>query len=192
MRKNKQTKSFMRQMALITMTLLFIGGYASAQAQSQDVTPATSKGPSGKPLPRFVSLKADRVNVRKGPSTEHGVNWIYRRIGLPVEIIQEFEHWRQIRDAEGAEGWVFYRLLSARRTALISPWSESNDSQAPNGPIPIFANASSSATIVARVESGVLANVQKCDGKWCEISFDSFRGWVEQIKLWGVYRGEKF
>ena len=74
---------------------------------------------SGLPVPRFVSLKSDRVNVRGGPSKDHEVVWVYARAGLPVEITAEFENWRRIRDWEGAEGWVYHSLLSGRRSAFV-------------------------------------------------------------------------
>ena len=72
-------------------------------------------------MPRFVSLKSDRVNVRAGPNKDQDVAWVYTRAGMPVEITAEFENWRRIRDWEGAEGWVYHSLLSGRRTAVVVP-----------------------------------------------------------------------
>ena len=74
---------------------------------------------SGLPVPRFVSLKADRVNVRGGPDKDHDVSWVYTRVGWPVEIIAEFENWRRIRDSDGSEGWVYHSMLSGKRTAVV-------------------------------------------------------------------------
>jgi SH3-like domain-containing protein len=74
---------------------------------------------SGLPVPRFVSLKADRVTVRGGPDKDHDVSWIYTRVGWPVEITAEFENWRRIRDADGSEGWVYHSLLSGKRTGAV-------------------------------------------------------------------------
>ena len=82
---------------------------------------------SGLPVPRFVSLKSDKVNVRAGPTKDHDVAWVYNRAALPVEITAEFENWRRIRDWEGAEGWVYHSLLSGKRTALVSPQSKGKD-----------------------------------------------------------------
>src|SRR5947209_2486351 len=76
---------------------------------------------TGLPIPRYVSLKSDRVNLREGPSKDHRTSWVFQRAGLPVEITAEFEIWRKIRDSEGAEGWVLHSLLSGRRTALVLP-----------------------------------------------------------------------
>ena len=81
-----------------------------------------SAGPkSGLPVPRFVSLKPDRVNVRGGPTRDHEVTFVYTRSGLPVEITAESDNWRRIRDWEGSEGWVYHSLLSGRRTAVATP-----------------------------------------------------------------------
>ena len=72
---------------------------------------------SGLPVPRYVSLKSDHVNVRAGPTKDNDVAWVYTRSGLPVEITAEFENWRRVRDSEGSEGWVYHSLLSALRSS---------------------------------------------------------------------------
>jgi SH3-like domain-containing protein len=148
---------------------------------------STVPGATGLPLPRFVSLKSDEVNLRRGPARDHEVAWIFKRAGLPVEITAEWEQWRRIRDADGTEGWVYHSMLSGRRTATVAPWSP-----AKAGPLPLHRSADASATVVARLEPGVQASVSKCTGSWCRIRGDGFDGWMEQDRLWGVYPGEKF
>lgn len=143
------------------------------------------KNGTGLPVPRFVSLKSDQVNVRKGPSPDNGVNWVFHRAGLPVEITAEFEHWRRVRDSQGAEGWVFHSLLSGRRTALVQPWSKERQ------PVALYEGRSESGQVVAKLEPDVLASVLSCDGQWCHLSVDDYSGWMPQDRLWGVYRGEK-
>ena len=81
------------------------------------------------PLPRFASLKTDRVNLREGPSKDHATKWVYQRAGLPVEITAEFEIWRRFRDSQGTEGWVLHSLLSGRRTALVTPSKKNENSK---------------------------------------------------------------
>jgi SH3-like domain-containing protein len=93
-----------------------LSGPGVAHAQS------AGKGPSGLPLPRFVSLKATRVNLRIGPGRDYAVAWLYTRPGVPMEVIQEYDNWRRVRDAEGTEGWVYQSLLSGDRTATVAPW----------------------------------------------------------------------
>jgi SH3-like domain-containing protein len=138
---------------------------------------------SGLPLPRFVSLKPDRVNVRGGPTRDHEVAFVFTRAGMPVEIIAESDNWRRIRDWEGAEGWVYHAMLSGRRTAVVSP----KDKKAL---VPLRAGAEADAEVVARVQAGVLASVKRCTGTWCRIAGTGFDGWVVQEQLWGVYPNE--
>ncbi|MBN9246155.1 MAG: hypothetical protein J0I81_01640 [Hyphomicrobium sp.] len=145
---------------------------------------------SGLPVPRFVSLKSDRVNLRNGPGTDYPTSWVYRRAGLPVEVIKEFEAWRQVRDAEGATGWVLQSLLSGRRTGLVLPWERKTGMAPPL--VPIMASDSQHTNVVANVEAGVIADLHVCDGRWCRVTVDQYSGYIEQKKLWGVYEGETF
>ncbi len=143
---------------------------------------------SGLPVPRFVSLKSDRVNMRNGPGTDYPTGWVYRRAGLPLEVVKEFEGWRQVRDADGAQGWVLQSFLSGRRTALILPWERKAATAAPI--VAIFSRDSSSSGVVANVEAGVIANLHSCDGLWCRVTVEQYNGFVEQKKLWGAYPSE--
>jgi len=148
-------------------------------------TLADPVGPVTKlPLPRFASLKTDRVNLREGPSKEHATKWVYERAGLPVEITAEFEIWRKVRDSEGVEGWVLHSLLSGRRTALVTPNKKGENSK-------LYARAAASADLAATLQSGVIVNIRNCDGAWCLVDGDGFKGYIEQVKLWGVYPDEK-
>jgi len=164
------------------LALAMVLGHGAAMAQSPEATGRVS----GLPVPRFVSLKADKVNVRSGPTKDHQVAWVFTRAGLPVEITAEFETWRRIRDSEGAEGWVYHSMLSGRRTALVGPWLKKD------GPVALYSGRSGEAAVKARIEPGVLGSVKDCDGSWCRFFGDGFDGFVEQVKLWGVYPNEKF
>jgi SH3-like domain-containing protein len=146
-------------------------------------------GGSGLAVPRFVSLKSSRVNMRKGPGTDYPTVWVYRRAGMPLEVIKEFEGWRQVRDADGATGWVLRSFLSGRRTALVLPWEIKKGTKAPQ--VALRTNDHENARPVAMVEAGVIANLSSCDGQWCHVSIDDFRGYIEQKKLWGVYENER-
>ena len=138
---------------------------------------------SGLPIPRFVSLKSDRVNVRIGPKRVYDIAWTFVMAGLPVEIIEEFENWRRIRDWEGKEGWIFHSLLSGRRTALVKPWEETTT-------VPLRTNPDSTSNIIAELEPFVLAKISECKLNWCEVSGNDWEGWVEQSQLFGVYVDE--
>ncbi len=164
--------------------ILFHGVPESAFAQS-------SSGQSGLPLPRFASLKSGKVNVRVGPGTDFKINWLYQRQGLPMEIIQEFDNWRKVRDPEGNEGWVLHSLLSGRRTVVVRPWEPNKK----HGLADLKRKADNSAGVTARLEPGVVANVLSCSEDWCRLSvkddaIGEIDGYVEKNALWGVYPDE--
>jgi len=154
----------------------------SAAAPAQTVT----LGPSGLPLPRFVSLKSGRVNSRVGPGANYSVDWMYMKAGLPMEIIQEFDTWRRVRDADGSEGWINQSLLSGRRTAIVAPWQRGK-----GGRINLLDDPDKDASVVAIVEPGVMGSIKSCDGQWCEMTFDGHTGWLPQSVVWGAYPGER-
>ncbi|RWB75570.1 SH3 domain-containing protein [Mesorhizobium sp.] len=155
----------------------------SAAAPAQTVT----LGPSGLPLPRFVSLKSGRVNSRVGPGANYSVDWMYMKAGLPMEVIQEFDTWRRVRDADGSEGWINQSLLSGRRTAIVAPWQRSKG----GGRINLLDRADKDAGVIAILEPGVMGSIKKCDGQWCEMTFEGHTGWIAQSQVWGAYPGEK-
>lgn len=160
---------------------------ASAQSPGDAVR---AKGGTGLALPRFASLKVDRVNLRQGPGTEYPTAWVYQRAGWPVEILREFEGWRQVRDSDDTVGWVQGAMLSGRRTVLVRGGAQ-NAPDASNA-IPLRADASERSSPVAYVEPGIVGGVLACDGRWCRMSVGEVRGWIEQSRLWGVYPGEAF
>jgi SH3-like domain-containing protein len=170
-----------RLIGIAAVAVLFLAAAGQGWAADDDEKPSKP----GLPVPRFVSLKSDKVNVRRGPSTDQAIIWVFSRAGLPVEIIAESENWRRVRDSEGADGWVFHSMLSARRTALIAPWTKGAES------VPLYDSKSTSARAVAALQAGVLGNVLSCDGEWCNVSVENYSGYVQQDKLWGVYRGEE-
>ena len=140
---------------------------------------------SGLPVPRFVSLKTDKVVVRGGPNKNHDVKWLYQRAGLPVEVTAEFETWRRIRDSDGTEGWVYHSLLSGRRTGVVT--AKSMDET-----VPVYDSADLKGRVVAQLQPGVQGAVKRCNVGWCRISGQGFEGWIQQDRLWGVYPDEKF
>jgi SH3-like domain-containing protein len=139
---------------------------------------------NGLPVPRFVSLKADRVNVRGGPDKDHDVSFIYTRVGWPVEITAEFENWRRIRDSDGTEGWVYHSLLSGKRMAVVQLKSKTDLAS-------LYAKPDDKSGVTAELQVGVLGAIKHCTGTWCEIDGDGFDGWIPQNELWGVYPDEK-
>ena len=142
--------------------------------------PAPRIAPSGLPVPRWVSVRAGRVNVRRGPSMDQDVVWVYVRAGVPVEIIAEFDTWRRVRDASGETGWVKAAMLEGRRNVIVT--GRVNTA--------MLAAAKADADVVAYAAPGLQAQLVGCDGEWCEISARGFDGYVTRDRLWGVYSDE--
>lgn len=192
--KSRTAHSIVAGLRLWIVLLAALAALAGSPAPSAlagaETAPVNAPRGSGQPVPRFVSLKSDRVNLRNGPSTEYPTGWVFRRAGLPLEIIKEFDAWRQVRDAEGTTGWVLQSLLSGRRTGLVLPWEIKKGTVPPQ--VPIHSSDSASSAIVANVEAGVIANLHSCDGAWCRVTIEAYSGYVEQKKLWGVYASEVF
>lgn len=147
---------------------------------------ATEKGPSGLPLPRYVSLKSSRVNMRIGPGRAYRVQWLYVRRGLPMEIFQEYGNWRKVRDPEGNEGWILHSLLSGERTAIVAPWQDRGET------IAMHRQPTAASGLSAHLEPGVVASVKKCEDEWCRLSAGGRDGYVDRKQLWGVYPDEVF
>lgn len=167
--------------ALAAVILLLAG--PPALAQSGEVTGSIGSQ-TRLPVPRFVSLKSERVNARMGPTRDHQVIFIYQRAGLPVEVTAEFENWRRIRDHEGTETWVFHSMLSGRRTGMVMPRGN------PGELAPVMSRPGGDR-VVARLEPKVQGIVRSCNGSWCRFTGEGFDGWIEQNRLWGVYPGER-
>lgn len=151
----------------------------SAATKKNDLSRDQRPGRTGRPLPRFVSLRANKVNLRTGPGARYPIDWVYQRAGLPVEIIDEFDTWRRIRDWQGTIGWVHQSMLQGRRTVMIMDerrlMRRRPDAQAPG---------------VAYLEPGAIAALESCEGLWCEISAGGFRGWLETGSFYGLYASE--
>src|ERR1700710_651983 len=168
----------------IFISAMFAGAFLGASVSTGHSAKDAAVPSSGLPIPRYVSLKSDHVNVRAGPTKDNDVAGVSTRSGLPVEITAEFENWRRVRDSEGAEGWVYHSLLSGRRTAVIT--MKTKDDLAP-----LYDRADQTAAVAARLQAGVVAQVKKCTSGWCRVTGSGFDGWIEQQRLWGVYADEK-
>lgn len=182
-------KSLLSATLGLTMALLLCLPFGSALAQ----TP--KNGASGLPLPRFVSLRSDDIRMRFGPGRRYDVAWVFKQAGLPVEIIQESENWRKVRDSAGVEGWIHKNLISGRRTALVTPWDLGETTQ-------IYRQPDTTSSVKAILKGFVMVELDKCQDSWCQISGSyvadkdgtvqkqSFKGWIAQDSLWGVYPDE--
>ncbi len=144
-------------------------------------TPAvpTANAPDPKQAVHFASLRAEKVNLRSGPSADFPIQWVYQRRGLPVEVVASFDIWRKIRDSEGTEGWVNQQMLNGHRSVLVA----GNIRDLRHDP-------KSDANIVAKLEAGVVAAISKCDPVWCEVKAGGYKGWLMRTEVWGLEPGE--
>lgn len=146
------------------------------QAPSRAMPETRTDTPSGLPVPRFVSLKADETFCRTGPTFSHPVRITYRRRGLPTMVIAETrDHWRKIRDAEGDECWIHRTKLSGAKTVMVV-----------EDGLVLRARPFDGAMQKARLGRGLIARVEKSDGGWVKISAPNVRGWAPQQGFWGV------
>ncbi len=173
-------RSFQATRIFLTVMTLLCGLLATSVASQAQ---GTTTGASGLPVPRFVSLKSDRVNVRIGPSREHDIAWTFVQSGLPVEIVGEFENWRRIRDWEGKQGWVL-------PLAAVQPPYGSRHPMGKSDRTPLRSRSRSDADIVAELDPFVLTTVSECAGGWCRVNGENYDGWLDQTRLFGVYPDE--
>ena len=140
---------------------------------------------SGLPLPRFVTLADVQVNARAGPGFRFPINWVYVRKGLPVEVIDEFGHWRRTRDVDGVEGWIHLSMLSGKRAVIV------NATSADPSPPMLRRGPNSRSAPMAIIQVGAHGRLLECEGDWCRVEFSPYRGWLPRSVLWGVYEHEQ-
>jgi SH3-like domain-containing protein len=133
------------------------------------------------PLPRYVTLKTNEGNARRGPGLTHRIDWVFRRAGMPLRVTAEYENWRRIEDAEGAGGWVHYSLLSGSRSVLVT-----------DAMLDLRATPLPEGAMVLRAEAGVIARLMECQPAWCRLNLGSAKGWAPKSALWGVDPEETF
>jgi SH3-like domain-containing protein len=155
-------------------------GIAGLAAVMAFAAPSPAAEPDGaRALPRFASLRADKVNLRAGPGEQYPIEWVLTRKDMPVEIIAAFEHWRKVRDWEGTLGWVHEKMVWSRRDVVVS-----------GGVRGLHVRPDASSPLVARAEPGVIGKLLECQGAWCRIEAHDYAGWVQRSEVWGVYPAE--
>lgn len=151
--------------ALIFLSVLCIqGGWAA---------------PVALPVPRFVSLRSKEINLHVGPGAHYPTEWTFLRVGLPVEIVAEFDTWRQIRDWQGTQGWVHKSLLSGKRNVVVLKKIRR-----------LFKDPDPTSAVVARLEPGIMGKVLECRNDWCRLDVEGYKGWIKRRFIWGVYPNE--
>ena len=134
-------------------------------------------------VPQFASLASDKVYLREGPSYQHKVLWIYRRKGLPVQVLHKYDIWYRVKDSEGTVGWISNVMISTRRRTVVVTSKHA---------APIRNGADVNAAAIAYAQPGVVARLEACKAHACEVSVDGTEGWIRKQDIWGVGVGEVF
>ena len=168
-----------RIVAIALAGVLAMSHLAAAQEVNQSAN-APASGPilgpeTHLPLPRYVSLKSNEANVRRGPSLSHRIDWVFQRRTMPLQITAEYGHWRRVVDREGQGGWVHYTMLSGARYVIV----EQDGLMLHRRPDPVTLE-------VAQLERGVVARLGECEPEWCRLTAQGYRGWAPKAALWGV------
>lgn len=132
-----------------------------------------------RPPSRFVTVKAEKANVRTGPGKRYPVRWVYMQPGIPVEIVAEYDNWRQIRDWEGQEGWIHAAMLSRKRSIIVTGEKRT-----------LYRRADAASPPVVVLEPGVVADIEDCGEEWCRVEVRNRRGWLRRGEFWGIDPGE--
>lgn len=164
----------MKNKVFIILFLFFFAGTAHADEKLTDANAPQL------PVPRFVTLGADEVNVRSGPGIRYPIKFIFKKDGMPIEIIKEFDVWRQIRSMEGDEGWANKSLLSGKRAVIIKGHIQT-----------LLKKPNENAKPVVKVEPGVIAGLDQCNKEWCYLRIAGYKGWTKRENIWGIYPDEK-
>lgn len=151
---------------------------AAAQDPAR-MSPEALKNMSGLPVPRFASLRAGRANLRVGPGTDYPARATFVRAGVPLEVLKEWNVWRQVRDAEGETGWVDRAMLSTERHFQVTGEVRT-----------LRARPDLAAPPVWRAEPGVVGRIVTCAEAWCRIEVDGRSGWILREQGFGTYSGE--
>tara|TARA_B100000989_G_scaffold267823_1_gene222135 strand:+ start:644 stop:1090 length:447 start_codon:yes stop_codon:yes gene_type:complete len=122
---------------------------------------------------KFLMLKNDKVNVRYGPSFDYPIKYIYKKLNLPLKVIDKKENFRRIIDNKKNSGWIHISQLKQSRS-FITVSSKI-----------LFKKPTKFSKPLAKIETGRLLIVKKCEKNWCLVETKKFKGWVDEENLWG-------
>ena len=165
----REEKKFMRILVRIFYVFCLVSSFSPLAAAADEV------GADSHKVPRFVSIRAKEINLRTGPGERYPIDWVLKDAkGWPLEVTEEFDHWRKVKDWEGTTGWVHEAMLSKKQAVVVE-----KDDVLHRSP-----DAGSSAQ--ARVAQGTHGAVKKCEKSWCEVEFENNKGWLPATAVWGV------
>lgn len=134
------------------------------------------------PIPRFDSLRSDKVYMRAGPGERFPIEWVYERKDLPVRIIDSFEHWYKIEDIDKNQGWVHKRMLSGKKTAMTIKEDKT----------PLYKKADMKSKVLAYFEGQVIVKIIECESNslFCYVKHDELKGYILRSDLFGASSNE--
>ena len=121
----------------------------------------------------FLSLKKNKVNVRYGPGFDFPVKYIYKKKNFPIKQIDTKENFRRIIDIKKNSGWIHISQLKKVNSVIALEDKV------------LFKKSSFFSKPIAKIKKGRLLVIQKCEGEWCRVKTDDFKGWVDRVNLWG-------
>ena len=117
--------------------------------------------------------------MRVGPGNEYPIAWVYQQKGLPLKVIAEYEVWRKVIDHEGITGWMHAKLLTGRRTALVTERVTK-----------VYKSIEDNSKIVGYAERNVLMELQYCKPQHCKVAHPELKGWIKRDAFWGLLENE--
>lgn len=171
----------MRHFFLLALLGILLAGIPAVSATAAEAAPETEAKPKLE-LPRFGALRFAAVNLRTGPGTRYPMTWVYKRAGLPVEVIALFDTWYRIRDYEGTEGWVHKTQVKLQRRGMIIGTKPHDARAAPEATAPV----------TAHLMPLVQFNLVSCSKDWCLAKSDDFKGYLRKDAFFGAYPAEVF
>ncbi len=122
---------------------------------------------------KFLMLKNNKVNVRYGPSFDYPIKYIYKKIKLPVQIIDKKENFRRIIDHKKNSGWIHISQLRKSKSLIVTSQKI------------LFKKPTKYSKPLAKLDVGRLLLIKKCEKKWCNIETEKFSGWIDKTNIWG-------
>ena len=124
----------------------------------------------------FLMLKNKKVNVRYGPSFDYPIKYIYRKIDLPVKVIDKKENFRRIIDHKKNSGWIHISQLRPSRSLITTNLKRF-----------YLKTQQNTQNHLAKLDQGRLLKVIKCEEKWCNIKTGDYSGWImKDNNIWGI------
>jgi len=127
----------------------------------------------------MVSVAGEKVNLRKGPSTQYPIVWELGK-GFPLRVIGSQGKWLIVSDFESDVGWIYKNLVN-KKPHLIVKINKNSKAQ-----INIRSGPGTKYKVVGKAEYGVVFETLKRGDGWVKVRHETgLSGWVKRSLLWG-------